>query len=270
MRRRHVVLLGASAWSAGWALAQPSPGGAAPPIRVAAASDLKFALADAVRQFQLDTGVPVVVTYGSSGQFARQIAQGLPADLFMSADEALVLQLAQQGLTQGTGALYAQGRLTWIVPQRTALAPWSAAQADLREGRLSAAALDLLVPPGSKLAIAHPEHAPYGRAAQQALQAMGLWDRVQSRLVLGDNIAQATQFVSTGAASAGISALSLALAPELAPLIRHEPLPERLHAPLRQRMVLLKNARPRAQQLFDYLQSAPVQARWQTMGFTKP
>ena len=91
-----------------------------PQIRVSAASDLKFALADVLNQFQRDTGLPVVATYGSSGQFARQIVQGLPTDLFMSADEALVMQLADKGLTQDKGVVYAVGRLALIVSRKSA------------------------------------------------------------------------------------------------------------------------------------------------------
>jgi molybdate transport system substrate-binding protein len=235
------------------------------PIRVLAASDLKFALADVLNQFQQDTGLPVIATYGSSGQFARQIAQGLPSDLFMSADEALVEQLATKGLTQGSGTVYAVGRLALIVPRASAWvlsSEWDAALAAFKQG-ISDKSI-------AKLAIAQPEHAPYGRAAQQALTALGLWSSVQARLVMGDNIAQATQFVTTGAAQAGLTALSLAVAPEVAASTRHVQVPAHLHAALRQRMVLLKNARPQAKQLLDYLQTAAVRQRLQQLGFAKP
>ena len=246
-------------------------------IRVSAASDLKFALADVLNQFQLETGLPVVTTYGSSGQFARQIAQGLPTDLFMSADEALVAQLAGKGLTKDQGVVYAIGRLALIVPRALdAGVPtegsWSAVQKAL--GRAlnggeggEASGANNTKPSIAKFAIANPEHAPYGRAAKEALIAMGLWQSVAARLVLGENIAQATQFVATGAAQAGITALSLAIAPEVAATTRHTPVPAHLHAPLRQRMVLLKTARPQAQQLYAYLQTEAVRKRLLSMGF---
>jgi molybdate transport system substrate-binding protein len=252
-------------------------------IRVSAASDLKFALADVLNQFQRDTGLPVVATYGSSGQFARQIAQGLPTDLFMSADEALVTQLAEKGLTQDKGVVYAVGRLALIVPRALALGlptegDWSA----VRAGLVSALA-NAPKPQGSssttnsspkphitKFAIANPDHAPYGRAAKEALVAMGLWQDTQARLVMGENIAQATQFVTTGAAQAGLTALSLAIASEVAATTRYSAVPEHLHAPLRQRMVLLKTARPQARRLFDYLQTEAVKKRLHTMGFGVP
>ena len=119
----------------------------------------------------------------------------------------------------------------------------------------------------TKFAIANPEHAPYGRAAKQALQQLGLWDRVSPKLVMGENISQATQFVATGAAQAGITALSLAVAPEIASLGKHVVLPERLHAPLRQRMVLLKNASPGAWAFYDFLQSSAAKAVLARYGF---
>jgi molybdate transport system substrate-binding protein len=237
-------------------------------IRVSAASDLKFALADVLNQFQRDTGLPVIATYGSSGQFARQIAQGLPTDLFMSADEALVTQLADKGLTQDQGAVYAVGRLALVVPRTSKLVTegdWQAVQAALRLALGEAPAQGAAVI--QKFAIANPEHAPYGRAAKEALRAMEVWRSLEPRLVLGENIAQATQYVATGAAQAGLTALSLAIAPAVASATRYAELPAHLHAPLRQRMVLLKSARPQARELFDYLQTDAVRKRLQSMGF---
>jgi molybdate transport system substrate-binding protein len=239
-------------------------------IRVSAASDLKFALADVLSHFQQDTGLPVVVTYGSSGQFARQIAQGLPTDLFMSADEALVAQLADKGLTKDQGVVYAVGRLALIVPRTLASgvsteSDWSVVQESLRKALANAPTQRSASI--TKFAIANPEHAPYGRAAKEALIAMDVWRDAQKRLVLGENVAQATQFVTTGAAQAGLTALSLAIAPEVAATASHTAVPAQLHKPLRQRMVLVKAARPQAQELFNYLQTDAVRKRLQSMGF---
>lgn len=266
MRRRAALArLGAGFATLGWlsnALGQGRPNPPVRPIRVLAASDLKFALADVLGPFQRDTGLAVLATYGSSGQFARQIAQGLPADLFMSADEALVEQLADLGLTQGRGAVYAQGRLALLVPRSSPLvlgSDWRTALAAFQQGLGNQSI--------TKLAIANPEHAPYGRAAQQALTALGLWGSVQQRLVLGDNIAQATQFVTTGAAQAGLTALALAVAPPIAASTRYALLPTSLHQPLRQRMVLLKNAHPQALQLLEHLQTDAVRQRLLQLGF---
>jgi molybdate transport system substrate-binding protein len=117
-------------------------------------------------------------------------------------------------------------------------------------------------------AIANPQHAPYGRAARQALERLALWEMARPKLVLGENIAQATQFVTSGAAQAGITALSLALAPEVARLSRHLVLPAHLHEPLRQRMVLLKGARPGARDFYDFLQGPAARRVFERYGFT--
>jgi molybdate transport system substrate-binding protein len=235
---------------------QPSAA-ASPPVHVAAASDLKFALADMVGLFQKETGIPVTVSLGSSGNFMRQIQQGLPVDLFLSADEAFVFRLADAGLTRDRGTLYATGRIALVAPRASGL-PLDPELRGLmgRWGNID------------RFAIANPEHAPYGRAAQQALDALGLWPRVKPKLVLGENIAQATQFVATGAAQAGLTALSLALAPEVAASLRHVALPASLHAPLRQRMVLLKQAGPAAQALQGYLQGSVAREVFRRYGFT--
>ncbi len=250
-------------------------------VRVAAASDLKFALAPALAVFERDTGISVELNFGSSGNFARQILQGLPVDLFMSADEDWVFKVADAGLTQGgtsdRGVVYAIGRLALIVHsalqmqlQMPTQADWPAVQNALRLALSDGSAQNARSPAGpliQKFAIANPEHAPYGRAAQQALQAMGLWQSAQPRLVLGENVAQATQYVSVGAAQAGLTALPLAIAPEVAATTRYAAVPAALHAPLRQRMVLLKSAGSAAAQLYDYLQTEAVKKQLQNAGF---
>jgi len=234
-----------------------------PLLRVAAASDLKFVLAQLLETFQKETGLGVEASYGSSGNFARQIRQGLPVHLFMSADESWVLQLAEAGLTRqlpdglpDRGVVYGLGRIALIVPANSAL------QLDPELKGLQAGWSRI-----GKFAIANPEHAPYGRAAQQALEKLGVWNLARTKLVLGENIAQATQFVTTGAAQAGITALALALAPEVARQVRHILLPASLHQPMRQRMVLLRDAPPDARRLYDYLQTPAAQAVFRRYGF---
>lgn len=230
---------------------------AADAVRVAAASDLKFALAALADQYRRETGQAVQVTFGSSGQFAQQIRQGLPVDLYMAADEQFVAHLADAGLTRDAGALYALGRIAALVPSRSTL-ELDPALRGLRVGWAQV----------RHFAIANPEHAPYGRAARQALERLGMWEMARERLVLGENIAQATQFVTTGAAQAGISALSLALAPEVWRQARHVVLPADLHEPLRQRMVLLRNARPAALDFYRFLQGAGARAVFERFGFS--
>jgi molybdate transport system substrate-binding protein len=229
---------------------------AQPSVRVVAASDLQFALPDLAARFSQDTGERVALNFGSSGKFAQQIMQGLPADLYMAADESFVFQLADAGLTQGRGDLYALGRLAALVP----IASTITLDPALRGLHESWARIE-------HFAIANPEHAPYGRAAQQALRHVGLWEAAQPKLVLGENISQATQFVTSGAAQAGISALSLALAPEVAKRARHLALPADSHAPLRQRMVLLRSSGTHALRFYRFLQSAAAQAILRRYGF---
>ena len=226
---------------------------------VAAASDLKFAVAEVAARFEADTGRKVQLNFGSSGNFARQIRQGAPFELFMSADEDFVFQLADAGLTRDRGELYAVGRIALYAPKDSTIR-LDADLKGLREGWGGV----------RKFAIANPEHAPYGRAAQQALQALALWDFVQPKLVLGENIAQTAQFVTTGNAQAGIIALSLALAPELQRQGSHVPLPDRLHSPLRQRMVLTRRAGETAAQFYAYLQQPPARAILKRYGFLLP
>lgn len=240
-----------------------------PAIRVAAASDLKFALDHIAGQFEKETGQAVALSFGSSGNFAQQIAHGLPVELFMSADEAYVFRLANAGLTRLLGQLtgtpnpshdqgtrYATGRIALLLSKSSAIT----LDADLDGLKAGWSQV-------TKFALANPEHAPYGRAGQQALVKLGLWDMVRTKLVLGENIAQATQFVTSGAAQAGITALSLAVAPEVAAQSKHLPLPVSLHAPLHQRMVLLKSAGAAAVSFYDYLQTPGARAVLARYGF---
>jgi molybdate transport system substrate-binding protein len=228
---------------------------------VAAASDLQFALDEIVARFERDTGLDVRVTYGSSGNFARQIAQGAPFEIFLSADEAYALTLVARGLARGRGDLYALGRIVLFAPHGSALEP---------DARLEHFAARLANGTSGRLAIANPEHAPYGRAAEQALRTLGLWDAALPRLLYGENVAQAAQFAASGNADGGIIAYSLALAPALRNRGTFVLLPERLHEPLRQRMVLLERASQTAERLYDYLRSPASRAIFERYGFVRP
>ncbi len=274
-RRRALAQIAATTFGAGLCASSRSAQGQtrpAAPIQVAAASDLKFALTQIASQFQARTGQAVALRFGSSGQFARQIAYGLPVDLFMSADESYVFGLAQAGLTRAPaglagapdtdlarGARYATGRLALLI------APGADIRLDASLNGLRAGWQRV-----TRFALANPEHAPYGRAARQALVALGLWEMVQPKLVLGENVAQATHFISSGAAQAGLTALSLALAPEVTQPDRHLALPEHLHDPLHQRMVLLKSAATAADALFHFLQTPAARALMARYGFSSP
>jgi molybdate transport system substrate-binding protein len=256
-RRRFVE------FSAGAAAFLSTASAAAPvKLRIAAASDLKFALTALCQTYTQTTGQAVDLQFGSSGNLARQITQGLPLDIFLSADEALVFSLFEGGFTPDKGALYATGRIALLLPKNSAFPlPKNEVEARLTlQNQLQSI---------RKFAIANPEHAPYGRAAKEALQNLGLWEQLQPKLVLGDNISQATQFVTSGAAQAGITALSLALAPEVAAQSgAFWIIPASLHAPLKQRMVLLKSAQPGTKALFDYLQTPAARDVLAKYGFS--
>lgn len=242
-------------------LALPLGAGAREAPRVAAASDLKFALDEIVTAWTRDTGRKLRVSYGSSGNFHRQILQGAPFELFLSADEAYVLELARAGRLEDEGAAYALGRIVLFAPTGSAVLP-AEGLAGLgrlaREGRLG------------KIAIANPAHAPYGRAAREALEAAGAWDRIQGRLVLGENVAQAAQFATTGNVAAGIFAYSLTFSPAVAGKGTFALIPEGAHAPLRQRMALVRGASDDARAFYRHLQSAPARAVLERHGFSTP
>jgi molybdate transport system substrate-binding protein len=245
----------AAPFIAPWAALAQSPAR----IKIAAASNLKFVLADLTSQYKQQTGVQVDVNLGASGNLARQILQGLPVEQFISADEVWVAELAKAGHTQDAGQRYATGRLALIVPKNSTL--------PLGQGL---AAVVRAMKPGDKFAIANPALAPYGVAAVEALQRSGVGALPANQKVQGDNIGQATQFVATGAAQAGITALALAQAPEIAQSVQVLPLPADLHAPLHQRMVLLKSAGAAAADWHRFLLSPPAQAVFVRHGYALP
>lgn len=244
-----------------WPLAAPGFAQAQTPVRikVAAASNLKFVLADLAGLYRQQTGVQVDLNLGASGNLARQILQGLPVEQFISADEAWVAELVKAGRTVDAGQRYATGRLALIVPQNSPLPLAQGLEAVVRAMK-----------PDDKLAIANPALAPYGAAAQEALRRVGVRTLPARQKVLGDHIGQATQFVVTGAAQVGITALALTTAPEIANTVRVLPLPSELHAPLHQRMVLLKGASAAAQAWQRFLLSPPAQAVFVRHGYGLP
>jgi molybdate transport system substrate-binding protein len=240
--------------------ARALPDDASPPL-VAAASDLKFALDEIIAEYRDETGGEVRVTYGSSGNLTRLISQGAPFEVFLSADEGYVFALADRGLTRDRGELYARGRLALFVPQGSPLTP---------DPQLAHLARRLAERSAGRFAIANPEHAPYGRAAEQALRSLGLWEARRPRLLIGENVAQAARFASSGNADGGLIAHSLALAPALQDRGSFVLLPESLHEPLRQRMVLIATATPAAERLYDYLRTPTARAILERHGFALP
>ena len=242
------------------ALTQPARAQPTAPV-IAAASDLQFALVEVAEAFQATSGKSVKLTFGSSGNFARQIRQNAPFEVFFSADENYVQDLARDGFMRDAGTLYAIGRIVLLVPNGSALKldPTLAdLAAALGDGRLK------------KFAIANPEHAPYGRAAEQALRHAGLWDAIRDRLVLGENVSQAAQFATSGNAQGGIVAQSLALSPKVAALGGHVLIPAEWHAPLRQRMGLARTAGPVAEQFYAFASSPAARTILRKYGFVLP
>jgi molybdate transport system substrate-binding protein len=228
---------------------------------VAAAADLKFALDEIVERFHAETGIAPRIAYGSSGNFARQVVRGAPYEIFLSADEQFVRALHEQGLTRDAGDPYAIGRIVLFAPTNSPLTP---------DPRLDDLARQLDSGGVVRFAIANPEHAPYGRAAEQALRARGLWEALRPRLVMGENAAQAAQFASSGDTAGGIIPYSLALAPEVSRRGTFALIPDSMHRPLRQRMVLLNGATPAAGRFYDYLRSPPSREILVRHGFTVP
>ena len=228
---------------------------------VAAASDLKFALEAIAKRFTSESGVQVQLVFGSSGNLTRQIVDGAPFEVFLSADESYIEKLAAAGLTRDSGVLYGVGRLVLFAPHGSPLT------VDERmEGLRGLIARGAV----TRFAIANPQHAPYGRAAEAALRATGQWEGLRPSLVLGENIVQASQFATTGNAVGGILAYSLVLGSPLAAQGTYVLLPDSLHPPLRQRMVLTKRAGATAQRFFDYLQQRPAREIFTKYGFSLP
>lgn len=227
-------------------------------IRVAAAADLKFAMQDVSVQFEKLTGKKVDVTYGSSGNFFSQLQNGAPFALFFSADIDYPRKLEAAGIAEpGTLYEYAIGRISIWMP--------ADAQVDLSSLGWKAL-LDTSV---RKIAIANPEHAPYGRAAVAALQKAGIYDQVKSKLVYGENISQAAQFVQSGNAQAGIVAMSLAVSPGMKDGKRWE-IPAGMHPPIEQAAILLKAATNKnaARAFLEFVKSKTGRATLANYGFT--
>lgn len=231
---------------------------AAETIRIAAAADLRFAMDAIIGNFQLTHPQhEVEAIYGSSGRFRAQIENGAPFDLYFSADIAYPQALQRAGHVAGEVVPYALGRI----------ALWS--------DSVDAAALtlaDLQRPEFRRIAIANPRHAPYGARAREALQAAGLWEELEPRLVFGENIAHTLQLVQSGAAEVGIVALSLVLHPDIARRGGHHLIDDSLHQPLRQGFIITQRAATnRAAHLFATFLSEDSSRRiMRDFGFVLP
>ncbi len=228
---------------------------------IAAASDLSYALVKVSDRFTRETGQKLRVSFGSSGNLKRLVEQGAPFEIFMSADEDYVFQLADQGLTVDRGLVYALGRLVLFASRGSALA---------ESPNLESLPELMNVGEINKFAIANPRHAPYGRAAREVLMNVNLWQQIESSLVFGESASQATLFAASGATQGAIIPHSLALNPAISEMGSFHLIDNTLHSPVRQRMVLLKHAGATARQFYDYLQTVAVREMMHNYGFAVP
>ena len=230
-------------------------------MTIAAASDLNFAFKVLVAEFEKKTGVHVKLSLGSSGNFFSQISNGAPFDLYFSADIRYPRKLEDSGYAvSGSLYPYAVGRIVVWVPSRSSLA-------------VEKLGMETLLDPSiKKIAIANPKHAPYGRAAVAAMEHFKVYDRAKDKLVLGENISQAAQFVESGACDIGIVALSLALAPSMKSAGKYWEIPIEAHPPLEQGAVILKSSKSQeaAKRFLEFLKGSQGQEIMQRYGFTVP
>ncbi len=237
-------------------------------LKVAAASDLSSAMQKLVPVFEKQTGIHVSVSLGSSGNFFAQIQNGAPFDVFLSADKSYPEKLAQAGQAEpGTLAPYARGRLViWVTNTSTF-------HFEVKEGNILSGGLDTLTRPEvRKIAIANPEHAPYGRAAVAALAHYKIYDQVKNKLVLGENISQTAQFAQSGSVDIGFIALSSAISEAMAKSGHYVLLPEESYPPIEQAGVVIKvsNNKEQAKRFLNFLTSAEGQAVLHSLGFGPP
>lgn len=226
-------------------------------LTIAAAADLQPVLPRLIAVFEQQTGHTVRTTFGSSGNFYAQIQNGAPFDVFLSADIAYPRQLDAAGLAErGTLASYAKGSLVIWARRGSGV--------DIRAG-LTALAADAT----KRIAIANPEHAPYGRAAVAALTRAGLYDRVKQKLVFGENVSQAAQFVQSGNADVGLLPLSLAKSAPLAAAGEYLAVPPSLYPPIEQAAIILKTSASKdaAREFLRYLQRADTRELLAQAGF---
>ena len=244
-----------TAWTLGFAVLAVSPAHAQ--LTVAAASDLQTVLPVIAQQFQQSEGVPLRISYGSSGQFVTQIQNTAPFDLFLSADDSYIRALVASGHADSSTVVhYATGRLAlWVRTDRGI---------DITQG------ITTTVDPRVRtIAIANPIHAPYGRAAVDALQRAGLYERVRGRIVMGENVSQAAQFAQTGNADVAIIALSLTMAPAMRSVGTAVEIPRDAYSPIRQAGVVVRGSSRTAQarRLLAFLASPAIAKVLMDAGF---
>jgi molybdate transport system substrate-binding protein len=226
-------------------------------ITVAAAADLQFAMEDVAARFQKETGKTAKLIYGSSGNFFQQIQNGAPFDMFFSANLDYPKKLEATGLTEpGSYYQYAKGKIVIWVRNESKL--------DLSSGMKV-----LLDPSVKKIAVANPQHAPYGQAAVAAMQNEKIYEQVKDKFVLGENISQTASFVVSGSADAGIVALSLALSPNMKDKGRYAEIPADEYPPIEQACVILGSSKNKetARQFLSFVKTIAIGDVLKSYGF---
>jgi molybdate transport system substrate-binding protein len=250
-------LVAIAALSSAAACGKRSGAGGDGAIKVAAAADLAFAFKDVGAAFEQKTGKKVTFSFGSTGQLAKQISEGAPYDVFAAANVSFVEEVVAAGACHGdTKAMYARGRIVLWTKQSSGVAA-ARALTDLTDARFV------------KIAIANPEHAPYGRAAKEAMETAGVWDAVKPRIVYGENIQQTLQFAQTGNAELAIAALSLATVTKGG---AYELVDDKLHKPIDQALVVCKRGANAAvaREFAAFVSSGEGRAIMRRFGFLLP
>jgi len=228
-------------------------------LTVAVAANVQYAFEELKGEFTKDTGVEVKAVYASSGKITAQVEGGAPFDLFVSADMDYPQALEKEGMAYNSTKVYAYGKLVL----------WTMSDVDLSLGVES-----LVQETVRKIAIATPKTAPYGRGAVNALKYYGIYPKVSSKLVYGESIAQASQFISTRAADAGFTAKSIVMAKNMQGKGKWVEVDSKAYDPIAQGAVILKHARKNdlaaAQKLFDFLFSDKARAIFEKYGYTLP
>lgn len=255
MRRFLSLILSLAFFGAGCSPASPAPTIAPIELIVAAAADLQFAFAEIGELYEQETGNKVIFSFGSTGQLAQQIENGAPFDLFAAANISFVDDLAKKNfVVPDTVALYARGRIVLAVNHDSGV---SAVELE-----------DLLSDAITHIAIANPEHAPYGIAAKEALISAGLWEKIEDKIVYGENVRQTLQFVQTGDAQAGIVALSVANVPEVTWTL----IDDSLHNPLDQALAVVASSshQEEAREFAAFINGEKGRPVMQKYGFVLP
>ena len=226
---------------------------------IAVAANMKDAFTEIESAFKANGKPDMRVVYGSSGNFAAQIMNGAPFNLFIAADEYFPLELYQNSRALDEGAVYAIGKLAIITKSSSGIT-LADSKADMARAMKMA----------NKVAIAKPELAPYGKAAVEYLKSEGLWELAKDKLVYADNIGSATTYVMSGAADIGFTALSLAKSPEVTKQTSYILVNTNLYQPIKQRMILLKSAPQESVDLYRFMQGPQAKSILQKYGYTTP